>query len=76
MTCWSTRGSPPVNISLLLDDKEVGSVTLTESLVAWFPVDMVPGRDMGEARCWVNNEVQELMSEPVTLEVGKSFTDT
>ncbi|XP_041789330.1 Fc receptor-like protein 5 isoform X2 [Chelmon rostratus] len=69
VTCWTTRGSPPVNFSLLLDDKEVGSVTATESLAAWFPVAMVPGLDMGVARCRVNSEVQELMSEPVTLVV-------
>ncbi|XP_070776650.1 Fc receptor-like protein 5 isoform X2 [Enoplosus armatus] len=69
VTCWSTRGSPPVNFSLSLDDKEVGSVTATESLAAWFPVAMVPGLDMGVAQCRVNTEVQELMSEPVTLEV-------
>lgn len=75
VTCWSTRGSPPVNISLLLDDKEVGSVTATESLAAWFPVAMVPGLDMGVAQCRLTTEVQELMSEPVTLEVGMSYTD-
>ncbi|XP_030271175.1 neogenin isoform X1 [Sparus aurata] len=69
VTCWSTRGSPPVNFSLSLDDREVGSVTATESLTAWFPVDMVPGLDMGEARCRVTTEVQELMSDPVTLVV-------
>ncbi|XP_076584668.1 Fc receptor-like protein 5 isoform X4 [Chaetodon auriga] len=69
VTCWTTRGSPPVNFSLLLDDEEVESVTATESLAAWFPVAMVPGLDMGVARCRVNTEVQELMSEPVTLVV-------
>ncbi|KAK1885745.1 Transmembrane channel-like protein 7 [Dissostichus eleginoides] len=69
VTCWSTRGSPPVNISLLLDDKEVGSVTATESLAAWFSVAVVPGLDMGTVRCRVNTEVQKLMSEPLTLEV-------
>ncbi|XP_068448351.1 Fc receptor-like protein 5 [Clinocottus analis] len=37
VTCWSARGSPPVNISLSVDDKEVGSVTAPQSLVAWFP---------------------------------------
>ncbi|XP_078022227.1 Fc receptor-like protein 5 isoform X2 [Epinephelus lanceolatus] len=69
VTCWSTRGSLPVNISLLIDDEEVGSVTATESLAAWFPVTMVPGQDMGMAQCRVNTEVQKLMSDPVTLEV-------
>ncbi|KAM3623792.1 uncharacterized protein V6R79_015556 [Siganus canaliculatus] len=69
VTCWSTRGSLPVNFSLSLDDKEVGSVTATESLTAWFHVDLVPGLDMGEARCRVNTEVQVQRSEPVTLEV-------
>ncbi|KAF0037731.1 hypothetical protein F2P81_010605 [Scophthalmus maximus] len=69
VTCWSPRGSPPVNFSLSVDDKEIDSVTATESLVAWFPVAMVPGLDMGVARCRVKTEIQELMSEPVTLEV-------
>lgn len=75
VTCWSTRGSPPVNFSLSIDDKEVGSVSATESLAVWFPVAMVPGLDMGVARCRVNTEVQDLMSEPVALEVGMSYTD-
>ncbi|XP_070710361.1 Fc receptor-like protein 5 isoform X2 [Pempheris klunzingeri] len=70
VTCWSTRGSPPVNFSLTVDETEVGSVTATEHLAAWFSVAMVPGRDMGMARCRVTTEVQELMSEPVTLEVA------
>lgn len=53
----------------------MGSVTATEPLAAWFSVPMEPGRDMGVARCRVNTEVQELMSEPMTLEVGMSYTD-
>ncbi|XP_034468060.1 uncharacterized protein LOC117777241 isoform X3 [Hippoglossus hippoglossus] len=69
ITCWSTRGSHPVNFSLSVDDKEVGSLTANESLTVWFLVAMVPGMDMGVARCWVKTEMQELMSEPVTLEV-------
>ncbi|CAJ1053725.1 uncharacterized protein LOC117815513 [Xyrichtys novacula] len=69
VTCWSTRGSPPVNFSLLLDDREEGSVTATESLAAWFPAEIIPGLDMGVARCRVKTDIQELMSEPVTLEV-------
>lgn len=75
VTCWSARGSPPVNFSLSLDDKEAGSVTATGSLAAWFPVAILPGLDMGVARCRVTTEVQELMSEPVTLVVGMSYTD-
>ncbi|KAM4584065.1 Fc receptor-like protein 5 isoform 1-T1 [Odontesthes bonariensis] len=69
VTCWSSTGSPPANFSLLLDDKEVGSVPATESLAASFQVPMVPGLDMGEARCRVKTEMQELKSVPVTLEV-------
>ncbi|KAG8015163.1 Fc receptor-like protein 3 [Nibea albiflora] len=69
VTCWSTRGSPPVNFSLLVDDIEVGSVTVPESLAAWFSVSVVPELDMGMAQCRVNTEVQELMSEPMTLEL-------
>ncbi|XP_031720404.1 Fc receptor-like protein 5 isoform X2 [Anarrhichthys ocellatus] len=69
VTCWSTGGSPPVNISLSVDDTEVGFVTVAQSLAAWFPVPMVPGQDVAVARCRVKTEVQELMSEPVTLEM-------
>nr|XP_020451851.1 Fc receptor-like protein 5 isoform X2 [Monopterus albus] len=69
VTCWSSRGSPPVNFSLSLDGKEVGSETANEYLSAWFPVTMTPGMDMGVAQCWVKTELQELMSEPLTLEV-------
>ncbi|XP_030274378.1 uncharacterized protein LOC115580502 isoform X5 [Sparus aurata] len=60
VTCWSTRGSPPVNFSLSLDDREVGSVTATESLTAWFPVDMVPGLDMVPVGGKVKMEVDYL----------------
>ncbi|XP_029914235.1 Fc receptor-like protein 5 isoform X2 [Myripristis murdjan] len=69
VTCWSSRGSPPVTFNLLLDHKEAGTVVATESLVAWFSVDVVPGLDMGVAQCQVESEVQRLMSEPLTLEV-------
>ncbi|XP_078800112.1 Fc receptor-like protein 5 isoform X2 [Oryzias latipes] len=69
VTCWCTRGSPPVNFSLYLDDRNIETVTATESLAAWFRVDAFPGLDMGEARCRVKTELQQLMSEPVSLEV-------
>ncbi|XP_040002003.1 Fc receptor-like protein 5 isoform X2 [Xiphias gladius] len=69
ITCWSTRGSHPVNFSLSVDGKEEGSVTASESLAAWFPVVLVPGLDMGVAQCRVKTEMQELMSEPLSLEV-------
>uniref|UniRef100_A0A1A8CDA7 Ig-like domain-containing protein n=1 Tax=Nothobranchius kadleci TaxID=1051664 RepID=A0A1A8CDA7_NOTKA len=69
ITCWALRGSLPVNFSLLLDDKELGSITATESLSACFDVAVVIGLDMGDARCRVKTEVQDLKSEPVTLEV-------
>ncbi|CAK6973420.1 Fc receptor-like protein 5 isoform X1 [Scomber scombrus] len=69
VTCWSSRGTPPVNFSLSLDDREEGSVIVAESLAAWFLVPMELNLDMGVARCRVKNEVQELLSEPLTLEV-------
>lgn len=75
VTCWSSRGTPPVNFSLSVDDREEGTVLAAESLAAWFLVPMELGMDMGVARCWVKNEVQELMSEPLTLEVGMSYMD-
>ncbi|KAM9490084.1 Fc receptor-like protein 5 isoform 3-T3 [Salvelinus alpinus] len=69
VTCRSSRGTPPVTIYLFLDDKEVGSDVATESLVAWFPVAMVPGRDMGAVRCAVESDAQRLTSRPLTLVV-------
>lgn len=70
VTCWSSQGTLPVNFSLFLDNQEAGSITATESLEASFPLPIVPGRDMGVARCHVVNEVQELISEPLNLVVG------
>lgn len=75
VTCWSARGSPPVNFSLSVDDLEVGSVTATGPLIAWFSVNIVPGLDMGVAQCRLTTEVQELLSDPVTLVVGKRYTN-
>lgn len=72
VTCWSSKGTPPVNFSLTLDDREVGHVAVTDSLTAWFPMAIVPGLDMGVAQCRVTNEVQSLLSDPVTLVVGTS----
>lgn len=72
VTCRSSKGTPPVNFCLALDDREVGCFTATESLAAWFAVAMVPGLDMGMARCRVTNEVQNLTSDPVALVVGTS----
>lgn len=75
VTCWSTRGSPPVNFYLLLDGKEVDSATAAQTLAAWFLVVVVPELDMGEARCRVKTENQDLTSEPVNLEVGMKMCE-
>ncbi|XP_023189068.1 Fc receptor-like protein 5 isoform X1 [Xiphophorus maculatus] len=69
VTCRSSRGSPPVSFSLLLDDREVRSATAAESLAAWFDVPVVIGLNMGEARCRGRTEVQDLKSEALALEV-------
>ncbi|XP_028316502.1 Fc receptor-like protein 5 [Gouania willdenowi] len=69
LTCWSSKGSPPGNISLIVDDQEMGSVTATKSLSARFKVDLIPGFNRSEARCQVRTEVQKLLSEAVNLEV-------
>lgn len=73
VTCWSSQGTLPVNFSLSLDNMEVASSTATESLAASFLVPIVPGRDMGVARCHVANEVQKLRSEPLNLVIGMNF---
>lgn len=72
VTCRSSKGTPPVNISLTLDDREIGRSTATDSLTAWFSVAMAPELDMGVAQCRATNQVQDLVSEPVTLVVGTS----
>ncbi|KAM9857214.1 Fc receptor-like protein 5 isoform 2-T2 [Aulostomus maculatus] len=69
VTCWSSRGTPPANFSFLVDDYEVESVKAVSSLSARFSFAMVPGLDMGMARCRVKTEVQDLLSEPLSLEV-------
>uniref|UniRef100_A0A674NT20 Ig-like domain-containing protein n=1 Tax=Takifugu rubripes TaxID=31033 RepID=A0A674NT20_TAKRU len=69
VTCWSSKGTPPVNFSLTLDGREFGRSTATDSLTAWFPVTMAPELDMGMAQCRATNPVQDLVSEPVTLVV-------
>ncbi|XP_007570215.2 Fc receptor-like protein 5 isoform X2 [Poecilia latipinna] len=69
VTCRSSRGSPPVSFSLLLDGREVRSATAAESLAAWFDVPVVLGLNMGEARCRGRTEVQDLKSEALALEV-------
>lgn len=72
VTCWSSQGTLPVNFSLLLDNIEEGFITATKSLVASFPIPILPGQDMGVARCRVANEVQELTSEPLSLLIGRN----
>lgn len=69
ITCQSSQGTPPVTFHLLLENQEVGPVIATDSLLAWFFVPMVPGRNMGVARCRVESDVQRLASEALTLEV-------
>ncbi|KAL1005511.1 hypothetical protein UPYG_G00060030, partial [Umbra pygmaea] len=69
VTCMSSRGTPPVTFHLTLDEKEVASAVAKESLVAWFPVAMVPGNFMGMARCRVDSDAQQVTSQPLALEV-------
>ncbi|XP_016894142.1 Fc receptor-like protein 5 isoform X3 [Cynoglossus semilaevis] len=69
VTCSCTRGSDPVNFSLLVDDIEKEPVITTQALVAWFNITVVPGLDRGVAICRVRTELQELMSEPMSLEI-------
>ncbi|XP_015239793.1 PREDICTED: Fc receptor-like protein 5 [Cyprinodon variegatus] len=71
VTCWSSKGTPPVNFSLLLDDTEVITATAAKSLAAWFKIPVAIGLNMGEARCRGRNEAQDLKSEALTLEVGE-----
>ncbi|XP_053713649.1 Fc receptor-like protein 5 [Synchiropus splendidus] len=69
VSCRASRGSPPANFSLLIDDEEVQSVTSADSRAVWFSITAEPGLDMGLGRCRVKTEAQDLTSEPVSLEV-------
>ncbi|KAJ0033276.1 hypothetical protein NQD34_000383 [Periophthalmus magnuspinnatus] len=69
ISCSVSRGSPPINFTLLLNDRTVDSVTGSGSLSIWFDLLMVPGLEMGRAQCRAQTEVQDIVSEPLTLEV-------
>uniref|UniRef100_A0A8C9TVU0 Ig-like domain-containing protein n=1 Tax=Scleropages formosus TaxID=113540 RepID=A0A8C9TVU0_SCLFO len=68
VTCQSSRGSPPVSFRLFLNGTVVASRAAT-SLSAHFYIPIRTGVNYGELQCRVQNDVQELSSNTVTLEV-------
>ncbi|KAK2874717.1 hypothetical protein Q8A67_021870 [Cirrhinus molitorella] len=70
ISCRSTRGSPPVTFSVLLDGLEL-DVKRVDSLESWFVLPVSVGVDMGAARCKAQTDTQQLMSDPVRLHVGE-----
>uniref|UniRef100_A0A3B1IUS7 Ig-like domain-containing protein n=1 Tax=Astyanax mexicanus TaxID=7994 RepID=A0A3B1IUS7_ASTMX len=68
ISCRLVRGSPPVTFRLLLDGEAV-AVQRTGSLEAWFSVPVSVGLDMGTAQCKAETDIQQLLSDPVDLEV-------
>ncbi|KAK7930243.1 hypothetical protein WMY93_006638 [Mugilogobius chulae] len=69
ISCSVSRGSPPINFSFLLNNIEEDTVTESESQTVWFNFPMVPGLELGKAKCRAQTEVQNVVSEPLTLEV-------
>ncbi|XP_030627588.1 Fc receptor-like protein 5 isoform X2 [Chanos chanos] len=69
VSCWSTRGSPPVTFTLLLEGREVDNHT-SNSLEAWFSVPVTVGMDMGVLQCRAQTDSHQVLSDPVDLEVA------
>lgn len=68
ISCRLERGSPPLMFHLLLDGLEIQEKRVT-SLGTWFLLPVSVGVNMGAARCKAKTEIQQLISDPVNLEV-------
>ncbi|XP_072318958.1 Fc receptor-like protein 5 isoform X2 [Eucyclogobius newberryi] len=69
ISCGVSRGSPPINFTFLLENRAEGQVAASQARTVWFNFPIVPGLEMGKARCRAQTEVQDVLSEPLTLEV-------
>ncbi|XP_055014428.1 Fc receptor-like protein 5 [Boleophthalmus pectinirostris] len=71
ISCSVSRGSPPINFTLLLDDRAEGTVTGSGSLSVWFCVSMVPGLEMGRAHMHYRHPCSPPRTpEPDSLDMG------
>ncbi|XP_076879679.1 Fc receptor-like protein 5 isoform X2 [Brachyhypopomus gauderio] len=69
VSCRSARGTPPVTFQLLLDGKHEEEKQLDE-LEAFFTLPVTAGLDMGVLQCSVKTHLQQILSDPVDLEVA------
>ncbi|TSL68213.1 Transmembrane channel-like protein 7 [Bagarius yarrelli] len=69
ISCRLAYGSPPVMFQLLLNEKLVG-VQHLDLLEAWFYQPVTVGLDIGTLRCIAENDIQQLLSNSINLEVA------
>lgn len=69
ISCRLAYGSPPVTFQLLLNGKRV-DVQQVNLLEAWFSQPVTIGLNMGSVQCIAENDIQQLLSNSVNLEVG------
>ncbi|XP_058256183.1 protogenin A [Hemibagrus wyckioides] len=69
ISCRLAYGSPPVTFQLLLNGNHV-DVQRVDLLEAWFSQPVTVGLDMGTVQCLAENDIQQLLSNPVNLEVA------
>ncbi|XP_060741221.1 uncharacterized protein LOC132855934 isoform X2 [Tachysurus vachellii] len=69
ISCRLAYGSPPVTFQLLLNGKRV-DVQQVNLLEAWFSQPVTIGLDMGSVQCIAENDIQQLLSNSVNLEVA------
>ncbi|KAB5558929.1 hypothetical protein PHYPO_G00022870 [Pangasianodon hypophthalmus] len=68
ISCRLAYGSPPVTFQLLLNGKRV-DVQQVDFLEAWFSQPVTVGLDMGRVQCIAENNIQQLLSNSIDLEV-------
>ncbi|XP_055040098.2 Fc receptor-like protein 5 isoform X2 [Misgurnus anguillicaudatus] len=68
ISCRLDRGSPPVIFHMLLNGVEMFEKQVS-SLETWFLLPVSVGLKMGAAQCKAKKEIQQLISDPVNLEV-------
>ncbi|XP_017333816.1 uncharacterized protein LOC108271079 isoform X1 [Ictalurus punctatus] len=68
ISCRLSYGSPPVMFQLLLNGKRV-DLQQVDLLEAWFSQPVTVGLDMGTVQCIAKNDIQQLFSNSVDLEV-------
>lgn len=69
VTCQSTKGTPPVTLSLYSSTELVAKMTVKERK-ATFQVPLVLGQHLGRLQCQANNGDQTVYSKWIPIAVG------